>query len=282
MAGNIPGVCITGTPYTGNERCPKSERQTIALELTDPAARYPVDEETFNSELNGYVVTKGINRIYPISGILSNELSGGDVTTSDVGFSGSQPISTAQVTESYQIDGSDCLYKELSKFNGRKMRVFRVDADNYIYGTILTRDGVESFAGFMAYIWVRRVKSTGTDNYQLFVDVYYSNTYDSELKNLNAFALSEIPEGLVAVRVESVTGGLQVVGNCSGVDYTTTYGEEWASDMFINSSGEAATAVVYSENTGLLTITPTGTYRVADASVLQAGGIYGITGIPLN
>lgn len=280
MAGNIPGVCITGTPYTGNERCPKTERETIALLLTDPAARF--DPETFSANINSYVVTNGVNRIYPIGGIVGNDLTGGDVTTSDIGFSGTRPISTAQVVESYQVDGSDCLYKELAKFNGRKMRVIRVDADNYAYGTIISRGDDELFAGFLAYVWIRRIKATGTDAYQLFIDLYYLNTYDNELKNLNAIPISEAPEGLVPVRVATVTGGSQVVSDCSGVVYTTTYGDEWSSEMFINSTGEAATAVTYDENTGLLTITPTGAYRVADATVLQAGDIFGITGIPLN
>lgn len=285
MAGNIPGMCITGNPNTGNERCAKKERETIGLILTDPAARYPFDAETFNSELNGYIVTNGIRRIYPISDVLGIDSSGGDTTTSDIGFSGTRPIRTSQVVRTYQIEGGDCLYKELSKFNGKQMRLFRVDADQYIYGTAIKERDADYFAGFLGYVWVRSIESTGTDEYQFYLEFYYSNKYDTEKQNMHAFPLSEIPQGLIAVRLESVTGtpaGAKVVANCSGTDYTSEYGEDWEANMFINASGVAAESVVFNESTGLLTITPTGTYRVADAAVLQSGGIYGLTGIPLN
>lgn len=277
MAGTIQGLCVTGTPYTGTPRCEKTESTTDALIFHDPKARYPLDPETFIDGLDEWVYDTGLNRIYPVGGVLYNAESGGDVNTYDTGSGFASPTTLAQKITTFTIDGGDCLYKQLAKLEGRTWRVFRVDVDGYIYGTVVD----DQFAGFLCKVKVRRLQATGSDAYQLYLDVYYTNKLEKEEKNLHAFEIGNAPEGLVPVVVKAVTGGSQVVGECSQVDYTSNYANEWTAPMFTQATGTAAESVTYNATTGLLTIAPAGTYRVADASVLADAGITGLTGVPL-
>lgn len=277
MAGTIQGRCVNETPYTGSPRCEKTENTTVALIFTDPAARYPIDPEEFIAGLDGWVYTTGIDRIYPVNNVVYNAESGGDTNTYDTGSGFARPTTIAQVVTTFTVDSGDCLFKQLKLLEGRQWRVFRVDSDGYIYGTEINGE----FAGFLCNVKARRLQASGSDAYQLYLDVYYTAKYEYELKNLHAFEIGDAPEGLVPVIVQTVTGGAKVVGACSLVDYTDLYGSEWAATMFINSTGAAAESVSYNATTGTLTIAPTGTYRVADASVLAPAGIKGITGVPL-
>ena len=277
MAGTIQGVCITGTPYTGSTRCPKKEGTTAALIFTDPAARYPLDPETFRDEIDDLVYSNGVNRIYPVKNIVYNSPSGGDTNTYDTGSGFVSPGASSQVIDTFTVDDGDCLYKQLAKLEGRTIRVFRVDIEGFIYGTVVN----DEFAGFQCKVKARRIQANGTDLYQLYLEVYYTTHYEKELKNLHAFELGEAPEGLVPVIVQTVNGASTVVEECSGVSVTDLYGDKWQATMFINSTGKAAESVKYNATTETLTIAPTGTYRVADASVLSPAGIKGITGVPL-
>lgn len=282
VKGYIPGVCVGETPYTGADRCQKAEGDLRALIITDKSARYDLENPVFEDSLPTLVYSAGIDRIYPIKDITSFDGSGDDAETSDLGNGYVKPIRNSQYVQTVRIDGGDCLYKELAKFDGQTVRVFRVDADNYVYGTVVANaSGTDVFAGFLVTIWVRRVPSSGTDAYGLYLDLYYTINYKNETKALHAIPLnSDIPDGLVSVLYDATTS--KVVGSCSGVDYTVQYGPEWVANMFISSTGTAATGASYNAATGTITLTPTGTYRVADASVLAAGGIYGVTGIPLT
>lgn len=280
MAGRVLGSCVDATPYTGSNQCAKGESLTTALLFHNPLSSYPLDAATFITDLPAKVYTTGIDRIYPVKNILALDLTGGDTNTSDAGSGYTSPTNKAQVIATYTLENDDCLYKELVKMQGISWRVFRVDQDGYIYGTVTGTGANQAFRGFQCKVAVRRVQATGTDQAFLYLEIYYSAQYEAELKNLHGFNLGEenIPDGLVAVVVD----GGQVVGECSGVDYTTIYGPEWTAAMFISSTGTPPDSVTYDDATGLLTFDPTGTYRVADAAVLGPLGITGITGVPLT
>lgn len=278
--GNIPGLCITDNPFTGNERCAKTEGDLRAIILTDRAARYPLDAATFEAALQGYVYDNTLQRMYPIKDVISFDPTGNETETSDLGNGYVVPIRNNQYVTTIRLDGGDCLLKELMKFNGRPMRAFRVDDQNYVYGTVVTgNDGDDMFAGFKVTPWVRNVGQTGTDAYALYLELYYTIDYRQEQSNMNAIALSgdALPDGLVPV----IFDGQHVIGRCSGVDYTQQYGSEWTAAMFLNASGANPTELTYNSATNTLTLTPTAAYRVADAAALAALGIYGISGVPL-
>lgn len=278
MAGRVLGRCNRETPYTGSNGCTKGEALTAALLFHDVKARYTDDEDAFITDLPTLVYATDLTRIYPVGNIQAVDISGFDTNTSDNGSGYTVPTNKSQVIATYTLPNDDCLYKQLLKMQHVDWRVFRVDQDGYIYGTIIK----DEFCGFRCQVAVRRIQASGTDSAYLYLEVYYSAQYEAELSNLNAYQIGveNIPEGLVPVIVQTVGGGSKVIGECSAEDYTEQYGGQWTAPMFIQSSGTAATSVAYAD--GVLTITPSGTYRVADASVLAPAGILGITGIPLT
>ena len=92
--------------------------------------------------------------------------------------------------------------------------------------------------------------------------------------------LPNVPDGLIGVALKAgATGTASVVTACGGEDITAEYGDKWKANMFINDSGTAATTATFDLATGLLSIAPAGKYRVASASVLEAGDILGLDGV---
>lgn len=278
--GVVLADCSPKTLLTGTESCTRSEGKTVSLILTDVNAVYSTDAAEFNAALAANVSDTTLSRMYPINNILNNAPTGGDVKTADVGFSGARPVGINAFSEAYTVEGGDCLYKSLSALNGRIMRLFRVDDAGYIYGTTLARDGATVFAGFKVSVQVTRSKSDGSSAYTLLLSAYYSAAYETELVNMSAFAIDEMPSGLVGVElVKPGAAGVRVVSVCSRTDYTADYSGDWDTTMFINANGGNPSAVTYSAATQLLTITPSASYKVAKANVLRAGGVYGLEGI---
>ena len=140
-----------GTPYTGIGSCPKKEGKVSALLITGKNALYPMESEDFVSGLSGYVTTADALKMYPIKGVVGMTINGGEVNAPDLGtYGGPVPTNLTAKNIAYQVDAGDCLYKEISKFNKRKMRVLRVDDEGFVYGTVVVRDGKNYFAGFEA------------------------------------------------------------------------------------------------------------------------------------
>jgi hypothetical protein len=277
--GAVIADCATTQLLTGVESCTKAEGKTIGLILTDVNAVYSTDQTAFIAALKGYVDDTTIQRIYPINNVLSKTVSGGDVKTSDMGYSGAMPIGLNPTVETYAIDGGDCLYKQLTALNGRTMRVFRVDDANFIYGTTFMRDDTAVFAGYKVKLQVSRTVSDGTNAYVVNLSVYYLAGYDVETKNMTAFGIDEIPQGLVGVELVKHTNGASVVSTCSSNDYTADYGDDWDTTMFVDATGANPNTVSYNATTGLLAIKNAGSYKVAKANVLKAGGVYGLEGV---
>lgn len=280
--GQIIGNCSKDRPRTGKGRCDKTEGLTTSLILTDPNALYPLDSAEFIEGMEGWVSDTGIMRMMPVHGLINDTPTGGEVSTSQVGYGPTSPVNLSAYSNLFQIDAGLCLYKELSKANRDTYRVFRVDSQGYIYGTVVTKNGVNYFAGFEAKVYCYPGKATDlTTEGGVFLGVYYGSDYELEMQNINAFEVGKIPEGLVGVLLQKGTtsGTAKVVGSCGGDDYTTLYGADWTQTMFVNSTGANPTSVVYNASTGLLTFTPVADYKVASASVLADGNILGLEGI---
>ena len=285
MLGTIQSNCNnSGVPYTGIGSCPKKEGKVSALLLTGVNAFYPMDKDEFVQGLSGYVTTNDALKMYPVKGVVGLTINGGDINAPELGtYGGAMPTNLNAKNVAYQIDAGDCLYKELSKLNKRKMRVFRVDDEGYVYGTVVVRDGVNYFAGFEATVYTVRTSTDGSTAYNLSLYAYYTPNNESEEQNMNAFdvGLPNIPDGLLGVILKAGTNGTaSVMTACGGEDITAEYGDDWEASMFINESGTAATTATFNSATGLLTIAPAGKYRIAGASVLESGNIFGLDGVP--
>jgi hypothetical protein len=283
--GGIIANCDEKTAHTGRDNCPKTEDGTIGLLFTKLSATYPVGAAAFNEGLQGYIVSNGVDKMWPVMNINENAVTGGDPATSDVGFGGPTPTGINAFSVVYRIDAGDCLYKELMNLDKLQLRVFRVDKNGFVYGTIaLQKTGstqTEVFRGFDAKIKVYRTGGTGSDPYGLYVAVYYSANYEKELANMYAFELDEVPEGLVGVHLKAgaATGIGYIVSTCSGSDYTSEFGELWAKEMFVNASGTSPTALTYDDEANTLSFSPSGSYRIRNALALSEGGIYGLDGL---
>lgn len=274
--GTIIENCDAEILRTGVGNCPKKEGKTVGLILTAANALYSVDHNTFRGGMEEYVHASGYMRMYPIKNIVTSAVSGGDVNAPEVGtYGGSAPVGINAINIVYQIDAGDCLYKELLKIRKRKMRVFRVDDEGYIYGTLIHKDGVDYNAGFLVTVYPTLTPTDGSTSYNLSLAVYYTPNYESELANMNAFAINGIPDGLIAVSLSGNNPG-HIITWCSATDVTQDY--VWTAEAFLNKSGANPTSVVSDPATGALTITPTGEYRIAPANVLKAAGIYGLDG----
>ena len=282
--GQIKGNCQAETPLTGSGSCPKQEGKVSALIVTGLNALYPMDQTEFAEALPGYAAEPGALRMYPVKDIVGMTLSGGDINAPDLGtYGGPAPTNLNAKNVAYQINAGDCLYKELAKFNKRKMRLFRVDDQGYIYGTVVVRGGVEYFAGFEVTLYAVRTPTDGSTAYNLSLYAYYTPNNEAEERNMNAFevGLANVPDGLLGVVLKKGATGLTATVEtvCGGEDVTAEYGDKWTTDMFLNNSGSKPTTVTFSSDTGLLTFAPAGSYRVASAKVLEEGDIVGLEGV---
>lgn len=280
--GQIITNCEKERPLTGRGNCYLTEGLTDAIILTSLNAYYPLDIEEFNAGVDEWVGDNGIKRMMPIKGVIADTPSGGEINTSQVGYGPIKPVNLSPYSDVFQIEGGLCLYKELSSANGQSYRVFRVDKQGYIYGTIVNVGGVDYFAGFEASVYAYQTKATDqTTAGGLFLGVYYGSNYEKEMQNINAFEVDNIPDGLVGVLLQKGTsaGTIKVVGSCGGDDYTSQFGSEWDETCFVNTSGANPTDVTFDSQTGLITLAPTGSYKVVSASILQSANIFGIEGI---
>lgn len=283
MIGQIESNCKTSTPLTGAGSCSKQEGKTSALIVTALNAYFPIEKAEFMSELDKSVIAVGTNRIFPIKNVVGMTINGGDINAPDLGtYGGPMPTNLNAKNIAYQINGGDCLYKELAKLNKRKMRLIKVDDEGYAYGTIAKRGDKFFLVGYECTLYASRVATDGSTAYNLSLYVYYTPNNEDEEKNMVAInvGLVNVPDGLIGVVLKkgTGTGTASVITQCGAEDITTEYGEKWKATMFLNSAGESPTTVTYNASTGILTFEPAAAYRVAPASVLDPD-IPGIEGI---
>lgn len=285
MSGTIDYKCQTPKALTGRGDCIKQEGKTLHLLITGTKAYYPVDAEEFNTgfsaEAEGYIYRNDYLNITPINDVAVTANNGGDIATTDVGYGNTEPTGFNGFSQTYRVKGGVCLAKELMKLNRKEVRVFRVDDENACFGTIVTKDNVEHFAGFKAVLMVRTINATGTDTYYIELSVYYTPNYELEIKNAHMIMLNGVPVGLTGAILQNsdAEGEAKVVNSCSTEDITDVFGTSWDTTMFQLASGTAPTTVVYDPDKRVITLSPVGSYRVMSADVLVAGGIEGIEGI---
>lgn len=284
MLGQVKGSCGSEVVFTGAGSCPKQEGKVSALIVTGLNGFYALKDDEFKTSLEGHVIENGPLRMYPIKDVVGMVISGGDINAPDLGtYGGPAPTNLNAKNVAYQINAGDCLYKELAKFNRRKMRVFRVDSDGFVYGTVVVRNGERYFAGFEATLYAVRTVTDGSTAYNLSLFAYYTPNNEDEERNMHAFnvGLVAIPDGLLGVSLQkgASSGKAKVVTVCGGEDVTADYGDKWKADMFLNAAGVAPTTVTYDASSGLLTFEPAAAYRVASAGVLSKGDIPGLEGV---
>lgn len=280
--GSIDNNCRDEMVYTKLGECNKKKGKIVALLVTGPNALYPIDKETFKTALPGYVTTNGSLRIIPINDITANTPSGGEVNAPEAGFSGPVPTNLTAFNMIYQIrDAGNCLLKELKKLNRRNLRFFEIDDEGFIYGPVVKKGDTLYRQGYSGSPFSWFTRTDGTTLAVVNFGIWYGANYEKEEQDTGAFELDEIPTGLTGVILEkgATSGTAKVVGVCDGTDHTSLYGDDWEPTMFVNASGANPTTVDYDSITGLITFAPITSYKVASASVLEAGNIVGLDGV---
>lgn len=276
--GRIANNCSDSSVRTGLTNCDRQPGRTTALGLTPISSLFPTDEQEFNEALDGYVSDAAL-RLMPVKGVAGATRNGGDINAPELGtYGGARPIGQNAVNIAYTIDGGMCLYKELSKLNGRTVRVFELDADNYLFGTVVTKANTDYFAGYEGQVYVTFTPTDGSALGYITLTVYYPISHEKEVQNAMSLQLPNgLPDGLVGVELETVgANSVKVFTVCDHTDVTDIYKDEWDASMFITKDGTEATTATYSD--GVIKLAPTGEYRVAGASVLAAGNITGLDG----
>jgi hypothetical protein len=264
---------------TGN--CAIFDGTPTGLIFTDKDSLYSMDGETFDAEIREAVYKKGKDRVTPLMyGIVAMSVSGGDLRTSQEGFGPETPNGLNALREDYTIDsGGFCLYKQLSKLNGRQMRVFKIDASGNIFGTAIIKDGEEKFRGYSATIGVSRRISTGEQTGAILLSILYRTNFQNEDINTHSveFSGGDI-EGLEGIKLKKTAAGkAKVITSCESEDITELLGADLAEpDLYVSKTGTKPTAVIYAS--GELTFTPAAAYRIVDAAALQAANINGYEG----
>lgn len=283
--GTIESTCEEDKIRSAIAECDIPEGRTQALLISGRNALYPMDKEEFLDNLESYVHTDGSLKLTPIKEIVGTTLNGGDINAPDLGtYGGASPTNLNARNDAFQINAGDCLYKELLKFNKRKVRIFRVDDAGRVYGTVVTQNGVDYFAGFKATLYTMRTRTDGSTSNNLSVYVYYTADNEDEEKNMQAInaGLSNIPDGLTgAYLVAQADGTVKVLTSCGGNDITEEYSTDWTPEMFVTEAGVAATSAAYNAGTKTIAITPAGSYKIASSEVLFSADIVGLDGVDI-
>lgn len=198
--------------------------------------------------------------------IVTLETEGGDPRINQEGFGSGVPNGINPYSETYTItDGGDCMYKQLAKLENRLMRVFRIDENDIMYGTV---DKNGNIKGYKCYISVTPRENTGDTVGANLLLITYQNSYKQERVNEVAVALEEELQTLrqVAVAVpRDVTEGFRIVTECTGSSITK--GNKALADVFVANPEvfiadgaplQATVTVAYVEATDTFTLTKTG------------------------
>lgn len=285
--GTITSNCLSKSPRTGFGDCDIVEDYTVALLFMRPNVLIETNIEAFVQALPEYAHNIGrpvgdAIAVWPIKNIASDPITGGDVVTSDIGArGGTVSVGENQTMISYEINAGSCFMKELYKFEKQKWRVLRIDAQGYIWGTIVTRNNKDFPAGFaVSDIFPREVPANDNNSYQIFLDVRYSINYRNEKKNkFGAYIGDAVPDGLIGVTLKETNtqDEFKVVTSCEGIDITNS---TWAeSILYVGDGGSEASDVSYVPARNAIMIGDAGRWKIAPAYVLYDEGIEGYDGV---
>ncbi len=120
--------------------------------------------------------------------------------------------------------------------------------------------------------------------YQVIVNVSFEESWQKERQNTQSFTIDAVPDGLLGIALVpgTVAGTANIVTACGGIDVgaqiasvaTTTI-----TTAFINEAGANPTTATIDPDTGIVSIAPAGSYRIAPASVLDGLDIVGYDGL---
>lgn len=233
----LDGTCKTVLAAFGKETCATFKGLPKGFLFSEDDFQLPI-EGTFFDE---YGVSQGtaleiFNGLVPFTvdgrrpqvmayypNVTNMESNGGDVRTSQEGFGGTIPNGRNAYSETYTIlDGGECLYKQLVKLQGREMRMFKIDDQDVLYGTL---DKSENLKGYKVRIAVTDRPNNGANVGAIMLNIYYTADYQKERESEIAISLGDEIKTLRMLTIKNGVGGssgqFQIVYACSGRSITS-------------------------------------------------------------
>lgn len=260
---------------TGITYCPLQPDKVAGIVLTIHGKKLP--KELTAEALETACHADYPDRIYPISGISEYAVSGGEASTSENGYAGSEITGYSARTDTFTLRKFNlALQANLVANKDTLFDMYVYDKNNVLYGQ---DDGTDELAGFDlsgVYPTGQTYDSSGQKAYLAF-NAMYADT-ESMLRKMSvkqaSANLESVLKGLNYVEFVKTGAGensYKLVDHYDRTDLTAYYGASLAEKASTVVSG--ATALSY-EN-GVLTATG-GAPVLKAPSLLQSNGIIGI------
>lgn len=233
----LDGTCKTVLAAFGKETCATFKGLPKGFLFSEADFQLPI-ESTFFDEYGVLLgaVLDVFNDLVPFTpdgrrpqvmayypNVTNMEANGGDVRTSQEGFGGTIPNGRNAYSETYTIiDGGECLYKQLIKLQGREMRMFKIDDQDVLYGTL---DKSGNIKGYKVHIAVIDRPNNGANVGAILLNIYYTADYQKERESEIAIALGDEIKTLRVLTIKSGVNeestSFQIVYACSGRSITS-------------------------------------------------------------
>lgn len=256
---------------TGQNFCPLQPGKVKGLILVYHGKKLPSDLTAESLEKACHA--DGMDRIFPVLGISEYATSGGEATTSENGYAGSEITGYSSRTDTFTLSKFNlALQANMVANKSTLFDMYAFDEDNVIYGY---DDGTDVLAGIPLsgiYPTGQMYTSSGQKAYLAF-NAIYSDTEDylahASIRSASV-NLMNVLTGVIYVDFVEVDGGYKIVDHYDRTDLTSYYGASIVANAEKILSGMSSV----SYESGLLK--GTGEPELAEPSVLQENGIIGI------
>lgn len=220
------------------------------------------------------------NRIYPIGPIAEYEPSGGEPQTSKLGYGPTQMNGYSDFSQKWTLCNFDFnIASNVAKLEKTSMGVLFVDENNIIYGQRCADASEKTLKGFVATITTPvSLFPTSSEKPKTQINILFDDAKKllTDIETVICdFDVIETLNSLVWVDViKEGESGYKVLEHEGRLDLTPIFGNL----LGASTAWDNATAVTYSSDTGLLTLTPTAgkTPSLKSPSELFTAGIKGI------
>lgn len=282
--GKIQGKCATEEiAHTRVGDCDAIPAIVKALLITPLNFTFPITSaEAMATALNQGILA---GLVIPINGVTGEDGSGGEAATFATPHGPNIYTGVTARTVPYQLAGTGaCMMKALQNLNLKNKRVIKIDVLGMVWGNAVS-DTVGR--GFKAQLLFTDAEPTNeTTPYLNYLNAAYSSDYAKEKANGFALETTSDFEGLAGITLVAgaAAGQARIVNACTGADEGVAIaamldGSD-AKSLLVNEAGVNPTAATIDPDTGLLTgITPTASYRIVSAAVLDGLNVVGYDGI---
>ena len=236
IIGDLTPKCAKGLlPLTGLTSCMKFEGRPLGFIFTDFNDKFLATSDIVAALRDKLRFQTLPGATIVVNGLVNLEPTGGDIRLNQEGFGAASINGLNPLQEVYTItEGGLCMYKELRKLNGRKLRVIFIDAEWLGYFTAIQHLDAANIPqiylrGYNITLGVTRRKNIDTTPGAIILTFVYDPAFEREDENMASIPLSSDLQGLVGIKfmrtgsttmpTPSITGKL--VTSCDNSDVPT-------------------------------------------------------------